>query len=128
MVLADWLSRFPSQKENLPTELHQHIQHIHFSNDRLNVIRGTIECNPIHNTLYHMTLNGWPKHPHQVLRAIKIYWGTRAELLIEEGLLIKGNSMCIPPELYDRILTDLHESHQVITKMQLIARATVYWL
>ena len=51
----------------------------------------------------------------------------RDELSIEEGLLTKGNKVCILPELYDRTLADLHDIHQGIEKMQLIARATVYW-
>ena len=36
-----------SCNEKLPTELHEHIQHIHFSNDRLNIMRGAIKYNPI---------------------------------------------------------------------------------
>ena len=35
--------------------------------------------------------------------------------------------ICLPPELYDRFLNDLHEAHQGIEKMQLKARATIYW-
>ena len=33
-----------------------------------------------------------------------MFWGARDELSIEEGLLMKGNHICIPPELYDRSL------------------------
>ena len=35
--------------------------------------------------------------------------------------------MCIPPELYDRSLHELHETHLGIEKMQHRARAMMYW-
>ena len=35
--------------------------------------------------------------------------------------------MCIPPELYDRSLHELHETHLGMEKMQHRARATMYW-
>ena len=40
---------------------------------------------------------------------------------------MKGNCICIPPELYDMSLQELHEMHLGIEKMQHRARATVYW-
>ena len=35
---------------------------------------------------------------------------------MENGLLIKGDRICIPPELYERMLHDLHEGHKGIEK------------
>ena len=74
MVLADRLSGFPSHKEKLPITLHQNIQHIHFLNNICNIIRVAAECDPIHNTLYHLTLNRWPNHKHQITRIAKQSW------------------------------------------------------
>ena len=39
MTLADRLSRFPLKKENTPIELHQNMQHLAFTSDRINIIR-----------------------------------------------------------------------------------------
>ena len=64
MVLADCLSQFPSRKEYMPIELHQNIHNMHFEPDRLNIVRGTIERDPIHSTIYRLTLNGWPDRVH----------------------------------------------------------------
>ena len=52
MTLADRLSRFPSNKENKLIELHQNIQHLTFTSDRINIIRGSIERDPIWSTVY----------------------------------------------------------------------------
>ena len=40
---------------------------------------------------------------------------------------MKGNHICISPELYDRSLHELHDMHLEIEKMQHRARATLYW-
>ena len=40
---------------------------------------------------------------------------------------MKGNWICIPPELCDRSLHELHEMHLGIEKMQHRGRATLYW-
>ena len=35
--------------------------------------------------------------------------------------------MCIPPELYERILSDLHGNHRGIEKMRHLSQHTVFW-
>ena len=35
--------------------------------------------------------------------------------------------MCIPTELYERTLSNLDDSHKVIKKMQILAKAHIYW-
>ena len=127
MIIADRLSRFPSWRENAPIELHQNIQHLTFTPDKINIIRGAVETDPILSTVYHITLNGWPSKISKVPRIARQFWGARDELMIEDGVLLKGNCMCIPPELYNRSLHELHETHLGIEKMQHRARATMYW-
>ena len=127
MTLADRLSRFPSYKENTPIELHQNIQHLTFTSNRINIIRGSIERDAILSTVYQLTMNGWPGRISQVPRIARQFWGARDELSIEEALLMKGNHICIPPEFNDRSLHELHKIHLGIEKMQHRARATVYW-
>ena len=52
MTLADRLSRFPSNKENTPIELHQNIQHLTFTFNRINIIIGSIKRDPNLSTVY----------------------------------------------------------------------------
>ena len=47
MVLAGQLSRFLSRKENSPIELHQNIQHISFTPERISIICGAVERDTI---------------------------------------------------------------------------------
>ena len=96
MVLADQLSRFPSRSENLSIELHHNIHHITFTQDKINIICSSTERDPILHTAYCLTLNGWPAKFHEVPCIACQYWGTRDYLSVENGLLIKGNRICIP--------------------------------
>ena len=54
------------------------------------------------------------KESHEVPHIAHHLWGTRDELTIENGVLLKGDSVCIPTELYERMLSDLHNNHRGI--------------
>ena len=97
MFLADHLSRFPSRKENVPIELHQNIQNIHFAPDKLNIVRGAMERDPICSTVYRLTLNVWPNSSLEVPHIACHFWGTRDELTIENGILLKGRQSVHSP-------------------------------
>ena len=77
MVLADRLSRFPSRKENTPTELNQNIQHIVFTSDKINITRGSVERDPILSTVYWLTLNHWPDRISEVPRIARQFLGSK---------------------------------------------------
>ena len=53
--IANHLSHFPSHKESLPIAIYQIIQHVQLSTDKLDAIRGVVECDLVYNTLYHLT-------------------------------------------------------------------------
>ena len=72
IILADHLNHFPSCKESLSIAIHQNIQHVQLSNDKLDATRGAVECDPVYNTLYCLT-----------------FWGLPDELSIEDGTLLK---------------------------------------
>ena len=69
MVLADCLSCFPSLKESLPIPIHQNTRHVQLSTDKLDAI----EHDPVYNTLYCLTLEGWPNCLKQALRTLLGY-------------------------------------------------------
>ena len=127
MVLADRLSHFPSHSNNNQIVLHHNIQTINFNSECLKIIRGATERDPIHSTLYRLTLNGW----HDTIRTVPCiachFRGNQNLLSIEDGVLIRGNRVCIPPELQDRTLYDLHDGHLGVEKMTHLARSTIYW-
>ena len=56
MVLADCLTCFPSNSNYLPIPLAQNIQYIQLSSADLDIIQGSVECDPVYSTVYHLTL------------------------------------------------------------------------
>ena len=117
MILADHLSHFLSLKKSLPIAIHQNLQHFQLSNDRLDAIRGAVECNPVYNTLCCLTLRGCLNCLKQVPRIAQHFSGTPDELAIEAGILLKGHQIHIPSKLLNRTLNDLHSAHQGMEKM-----------
>ena len=118
MVLADCLSQFPSRKENMPIELHQNVHNIPFAPDKLNIVRGAVKRDPIHSTIYRLTWDGWPDRIQEVLHIAHHFWCAQDKFTIENEILLKGDRVCISPELYERMLSELHNNHRGIKRMR----------
>ena len=54
------------------------------------------------------------------------YWNFRCELVIDDGLVLKGNRLVIPEELRTDVLKAIHTGHQGETKCVLLAHETVF--
>ena len=126
-ILANCLSHFPSHSNYLPIPIAQNVQHVQLSNAELYIIWGSMECDPVYSTIYHLTLRGWPKQGQEVPHIARHFWGARDKLSINSGLLLKGTRVCIPPELLNCTPADLHGAHQGINRMQTQVREAVYW-
>ena len=69
---------------------------------------------------------GWPnelEHDDD----LKPYQQRRSELSVQDGCILWGNRVIIPPRGRARILDSLHESHPGMAKMKSFARAYVWW-
>ena len=122
VVLANQLNCFPSHSNYLPIPIAHNVQHVQLSNAELDIIRGLVECDPVYSTVYCLTLRGWPKHQQEVPHIARHFWGVRDELSVDSSPLLKGTRVCIPQELLDHTLADLHRAHQGINRMQAQAR------
>ena len=123
----DKLSCSLSTSSGLMVNLHKNIQTWSFNPDCFNIIRGAIVRDPVHTTVYRLTLNGWPARMRDVPCIACHFWGTRDELTIEEDVLLKGNRICIAPELHNRSLYELHDSHQGVEKVTHLAKTSICW-
>ena len=71
-------------------------------------------------------LHGWPDNLEEDVefRAYK----TRAdELTVEEGCVLWGSRVVVPPKLRDKVLKDLHLAHVGMTRMKMLARSYCWW-
>ena len=57
-VLANHLSHFPSHVNSLPIPIAHNVQ---LSKAELNIIQGSMECDPVYSIIYCLTLRCWPK-------------------------------------------------------------------
>ena len=77
--------------------------------------------------LKYIIQQGWPKTIKEVSKEIQKYWTFREELMIEDGLILKGMRIVIQDEKREEILKQIHEGHLGLNKCQMWAKETVYW-
>ena len=55
------------------------------------------------------------------------YWNISCDLVLEDGLILKGDRVVIPESLWAQVLEPTHTGHQGETKCLLLARQSVFW-
>ncbi len=58
---------------------------------------------------------------------MKPYFVRKDELTVEENCLLKGMQVVIPPNLEEKVIRLLHETHLGIVRMKALARSYVWW-
>lgn len=71
--------------------------------------------------------SGWPADKRNLTPAVAMYYDIRDELVVQDGLLFRGDGLVIPKTLRKRVLPALHSSHQGIESTLRRARETIYW-
>ena len=79
------------------------------------------------NKLKEVIFKGWPTYRKQCPQELWDYWTFRCDLVIEDGLILKGDRIIIPQVLRGQVLEALHTGHQGETKCLLLARESVFW-
>lgn len=64
-------------------------------------------------------MNGWPSYVPD--KALKPYFIRRQELSAEQGCILWGQQVIIPPGYRQRLLEDLHHEHPGICRMKALA-------
>ena len=75
----------------------------------------------------HIIQQGWPKTVKEVPQEIQKYWTFHEELMIEDGLILKGTHIVIPDMMKEDILKQIHEGHLGLNKCQMRVKETIYW-
>lgn len=88
-------------------------------------IREWTRCDPILSRVYQFTLNGWPNYTPDA--ELHPYLSRKAELTIEDGCVLWGNRLIVPPQGRPRVIAEFHEVHPGISRMRALARGYVWW-
>ena len=81
------------------------------------------------NKLKDVIFKGWPEYRKKCPQELWDYWTFRCQLVIEDGLILKGDKIIIPKTLRGQVLEAIHTGHQGETKCLVIclARESVFW-
>ena len=124
MILADAPSRYaPQVGPEVPLDITIH--HIHITPEKKLEFQQTIQDDPLLQSLAETIVAGWPDNASDVPNALGPYHNHCDELTVEDGLILKGEALVIPPVEREKILHKIHEGHQVpvqSTTLRLLAR------
>ncbi|PIK55838.1 hypothetical protein BSL78_07267 [Apostichopus japonicus] len=69
-------------------------------------------------------MEGWPE---QTDDSLKQYFMKRTEITVQNGCLLWGNRVIIPPKGRIQLLNELHETHLGGARMKSLARMFIWW-
>lgn len=127
VLIADALSRYnPCEGEEIALEVTIHSL-INMSENAKSSFQQEISTNPEMKELTRLIIDGWPEDIKAVPKLLRPYWKYRESLSVEDGLILKGETLVIPPGQRVKTLESLHKSHQGVNKTQLLARNLIFW-
>ena len=135
LTIADTLSRAPSADPTKADQCLQQeanafvsavVQSLPATEQRLQEIRQLQAEDVACQTIAEYCQFGWPEK-HTVDAVVTPYYPIAAELSVENGLLMRGCHIVIPPPLRKEMLARIHTGHQGIVKCRERARQSVWW-
>ena len=90
-------------------------------------VKNAIAHDPTSCLLKATIYQGWPTYRKQCPEELWEYWNYRCELVLEDGLILKGDRVLIPESLRKQVQDCIHFGHQGETKCLLLARQSVFW-
>ena len=126
IALPDTLSHFsPCPSPDIPLDIAIH--HAHLSQEWKEAFQQAFMSNPEMCALADIIITSWPDDIKAVPHPLCPYWQHQETLTVEDGLVLHGEALVILPSERKRILQQLHQFHQGITKSQLLAGGCIFW-
>ena len=88
------------------------------------MIRQATQRDPVLSRVMENTKQGWPTVSEKELEPFQ---RRKDELTIQDGCLMWGSRVIIPPKHQAQLLAELHEGHLGIVKMKALARSCTWW-
>lgn len=134
MYLADTLSRAYIQESTDQTRAHDDryetinlTQSTQIADARLRDIQRETEGDDTLKALEQVIMHGWPARYSSTPTQLRPYFHIRDELVIQNGIIFKGERAVNPSSLRSEIKMRIHSSHIGIEGCLRRARETVYW-
>ena len=65
-----------------------------------------------------MIIAGWPDNIKDVPKALRPYHGQCDSLTVENGLILCGEAIIVPPGEWKKVLEQIHQGHLATSKCQ----------
>ena len=88
-------------------------------------IKEWTKRDPVLSQVLRFTLQGWPTTNSSV--ELNPFFSKKTELSVEDGCVLWGARVVVPPQGRSKILTELHEAHPGESRMKALARSYVWW-
>ncbi|XP_041435047.1 uncharacterized protein K02A2.6-like [Xenopus laevis] len=88
-------------------------------------IAAATSRDPLLAKVWDFTSTGWPNYSSD--KILKPYFEKRDELSMDQGCLLWGIRVVIPPKYRQRLLHELHEGHPGVNRMKARARGYLWW-
>ena len=129
---ADTLSRahLPTtgdDDEDLALYVHSATANLPVSDGKLAELRQETASDSAMIELAKIIQEGWPNYKQKVPKQVREYWTFRDELVVIDGLILKGETIIVPQALRKDVLAQIHEGHLGIERSKLRARDLVFW-
>ena len=106
--IADGLSRLPIHDDEIP-DINVTIHEItSVSESRLENIRDMTKCDETLQVLTSTVTKGWPQYINQCPEDIVPFWNFRDEVVVINGVLLKGNRVIIPKNMQEEVIMKTH--------------------
>ena len=126
MLAADTLSCYTLMPA-LEVALDLAIHHMHITPEKKLAFQQSIQDDPLLRSLAETIIAGWPEDIKDLPNALRPYHIYRDVMTVEDGLILRGEALIIPPSERGKVLESIHEGHLGISKCQFRARQCVYW-
>ena len=132
MFIADTLSRaqLPTTEQGFSQEIetiHMMDYVVNVSTDGMEKIRQATKVDTDMIALTRAITHGWPDKKESLPIPVQDYFNFRDELVVQNGIVFKGERIVIPYNIRHDILKRIHSSHTGIQGCMRRARESVYW-
>ena len=116
MLVADTLSRYaPLTAPEVALDLAIH--HVHITPEK-KAFQQCIQEDPLLHSLAKTIITGWPEDVTDLPNVLRPYHTNQDVLTVEDGLILRGETLIIPPPEREKVLASIHEGHMGISKCQ----------
>lgn len=126
MTHVDALSRLPLHSNtNVDVDITSRLNQVNDSLMSLETVKREMKKDRVLSIVYNYVKKGWPNR--KLNDEIKYYFRLKDKLSTEDDCLYFGNSLVIPEILKEHLLKQLHNSHEGVVRMKMLARGIVWW-